>query len=68
MSVAFPGVEPASKAEANVSAEASDQALARRYVHRAGFHFYHRFLMALATTGTTEMPYSPYDVLLPEDE
>jgi hypothetical protein len=67
-SIAFPGVEPASKAEPNVSAAASDQALARRYVHRAGFSMFPRMLRALTSTASTQMPQTPYDQLLPEDE
>lgn len=66
--VAFPGVEPASRAEPGISAEASDQALARRYVHRSGIAFGIRMLKALATANV-QMPQTPFDrTLQPEDE
>lgn len=68
VAIAFPGVEPASKAEPGVTAEASDQALARRYVHRSGMNFGMRMLKALATPNA-QMPQTPFDrTLMPEDE
>lgn len=66
--VAFFGSEPSGKAQPGVSAEASDQALARRYIHRVGFAFFPKMLKALASPVGTALPTNSYDRLLPEDE
>ena len=65
---AFPGVEPQSKAEAGVSAEAMNAALASRYAHRSGMGHVFRLLKFLVSGPNVDVPQSPYGVLQEEPE
>lgn len=65
---AFPGMEPAAKAEANVSADATNAALAARYAHRSGIAYFSKLLKFLASdSGPNTVPTNSY-ALMAEDE
>lgn len=69
MAIAFPCVEPSSKADVGIGAEAADQALARKFIHRSGFGHYPRMLKVLTVPEAVATPQNGYETRLePEDE
>lgn len=68
MNAAFPGVEPTTKADPGVTAEAMNGAMALRYAHRSGMGYYPRMMKVLAADKAVKMPENPYGQLLEEDE
>ena len=67
MRAAMPGYEPPTKAEPNVSADATTEMLAKRYVHRSGFSYAFRMLRFLTAQRGTEKPQTPYGQLIMEN-
>lgn len=63
----FPGIEPAARAEPGVSADATNNAIALRYAHRAGIGYsFHLLRHLLVSTGPA--PADAYGALHKESE
>lgn len=67
MRAAFPGVEPAAKAEPGVSAEATNNAMSQRYAHRSGVGYFPKLLKFLVCDKATPLPASGYGQMLLEE-